>query len=404
MNESVNVSTTNADTKIIENSPNNITSPNLSPHNKPSGAGSILGFLALILSLVAIAGVYYLYRNQVNENNDKTQLLAEVDKKISLKNSEIDVVKKEIDDNGAAINELKNLISENKKIIDEQKNQIDNKLINDKQELIDKTQKLAENNNMLSEKIQVLENQYESLYQAFSEIPSQKVLWRAIEVLQLQAQALRILEIEKNLPLAQVAIENSLLVLVKAKISNSEDYQKSTQAVLEDIRTQNQTSPQKIAAEIENLGEQINQLKIIFNSEISTSNVKATNHALPVKETWYNKLISELFGELKSLVKVYPENQALIPPGGEFFIRQNINLTIDTLRKAAMFRDSALYKSEFAKLLTWLDLYFVKSPNLDELKTQVQKLQSASLAIDSTKLKNLVAEGEIFVKKIGGDK
>lgn len=78
---------------------------------------------------------------------------------------------------------------------------------------------------------------------------------------------------------------------------------------------------------------------------------------------WWERRAGEVWQELKGLVRIQRldrEAPALLAPGQEFFLRENLKLRLLNARLALLARDQATYRNEIKVAQEWLSRHFLK--------------------------------------------
>lgn len=78
---------------------------------------------------------------------------------------------------------------------------------------------------------------------------------------------------------------------------------------------------------------------------------------------WWQRSASEIWQELKGLVRIQRfdrEEPALLAPGQEFFLRENLKLRLLNARLALLSRDQATFRNEIKVAQEWLARHFLK--------------------------------------------
>ena len=78
--------------------------------------------------------------------------------------------------------------------------------------------------------------------------------------------------------------------------------------------------------------------------------------------SWWQRSAGQLWQEIKGLVRIQRFDQAepaLLAPGQDFFLRENLKLRLLNARLALLARDQATYRNEIKVAQEWLARYFL---------------------------------------------
>lgn len=94
--------------------------------------------------------------------------------------------------------------------------------------------------------------------------------------------------------------------------------------------------------------------------------------------------LTQFWADVRTLVRIRPAGesvQPLMPPREAEFLRQNLVLTLETARAAAVRGEATVYKRSLAHAAEWLEQYFAgDSDALRDLRQALQSLQSERIA------------------------
>lgn len=97
---------------------------------------------------------------------------------------------------------------------------------------------------------------------------------------------------------------------------------------------------------------------------------------------WWQRLGSDLWRELRSLVRIQRfdrEAPALLAPGQEFFLRENLKLRLLSARLALLARDQQTYRNEVKVALGWLEGNFTAEDKAVQAARATLKQLAASV-------------------------
>jgi len=106
----------------------------------------------------------------------------------------------------------------------------------------------------------------------------------------------------------------------------------------------------------------------------------------PKEETTGQKLLREIWQEMKQLVQIENTGKDEIPllhPDQQFFLRENLKLRLLSARIALLSRDEAVFRQELKSTQLWTARYFdTKSPAVSEMLTGMKKLAASRISVE----------------------
>src|ERR1019366_4205299 len=106
----------------------------------------------------------------------------------------------------------------------------------------------------------------------------------------------------------------------------------------------------------------------------------------PKDETAWQKLLREIWQEVKQLVRIENTGKAeipLLPPNQEFFLRENLKLRLLSARLALLSRDEDSFKQELKTAQLWMARYFDgKSNEGMRMSDGLKKLAASDISIE----------------------
>jgi len=112
---------------------------------------------------------------------------------------------------------------------------------------------------------------------------------------------------------------------------------------------------------------------------------KVENAPAPAVEPWWQRAGRQVWQEIKDLVRIQRfdgADPALLAPGQEFFLRENLKLRLLNARLALFSRDQATFRNELKQAQSWLGRHFVADDKA-VLAAQATLGQMAGLALNS---------------------
>src|SRR5258706_1657866 len=100
---------------------------------------------------------------------------------------------------------------------------------------------------------------------------------------------------------------------------------------------------------------------------------------------FWERLVAELLGELKQLVRIQNmegSDPALLSPPQAFFLRENLKLRLLNARLALLARDESAYRSDVKVASSWLERYFdTRSRAAVSMAVTLKQLGSGSIGV-----------------------
>jgi uroporphyrin-3 C-methyltransferase len=103
-------------------------------------------------------------------------------------------------------------------------------------------------------------------------------------------------------------------------------------------------------------------------------------------ETTWKKLLREIWNEVKQLVRIENTDKAeipLLPPNQEFFLRENLKLSLLSARIALLSRDEVSFRQGLKTAQLWTARYFdAKSSESKRMSDGLKKLAASDISIE----------------------
>ena len=128
----------------------------------------------------------------------------------------------------------------------------------------------------------------------------------------------------------------------------------------------------------------VNQMPLAYQQRIATEMVAQATP--PKDETLWQKLLREIWQEVKQLVRIENTEKAeipLLPPNQEFFLRENLKLHLLSARLALLSRDEDSFRLELKTAQLWTARYFDgKSNESMQMSDGLKKLAASDISIE----------------------
>lgn len=411
---SLDSSSDNADPSASAATPENATSaaapsspgePSDSALTKKASAVSwalIFSSLALILASFAVLGTYWFYKNNKSQSERMTTLTDGLSTQINLFKQALEVETGTLENVGKTIAEhqraIDSLPSQTKALIDPSVIAIANEVAE---------VKLSQSN--LELRASQVENQLNAVQNLLADLPSQKVLWQMVEVVQLHRSARKLLIVDHEINSAINALDLSMEILRTINIGDKRVLLQHTEQLSQYLRNLPSSDPNYHQKRLQQLLSVLQQLPLDQRADArqaleTWSLPSASKTALPAVTPppipWYQSLWRDVFTELAQLVRFTPQTRPLIPPDGEFFFRQNLSLSMLNLRSALLRHDRATLVAECQQLESWVNLYGKESDVQKQALKLLGELQQSLPSLDAKGLDALVSESEYALSRL----
>ncbi len=139
-----------------------------------------------------------------------------------------------------------------------------------------------------------------------------------------------------------------------------------------------------INLQLNNLIATVDELPLGYQQRVAN---EVFAQAVPPKdETAWQKLLREIWQEVKHLVRI--ENTGkdeipLLPPNQEFFLRENLKMRLLSARLALLSRDENSYRQELKTAQLWTERYFDgKSSQGTRMQAELKKLAASNINVE----------------------
>ena len=243
----------------------------------------------------------------------------------------------------------------------------------------------------LSDKVTSLESRYaeaqnqraalEALYNDLSVSRDETALAEVEQMLLIAGQQL---QLSANVKAALIAMQSADARLQRIGQPVYNGLRKSINQDMDKLRTLPDVDIAGMNFQLDNLMEAVNDLPLIYQQR--TSSEMLTPVTPPTDETTWQKLLREIWQEVRHLVRITDTGKAeipLLPPDQEYFLRENLKLRLLAARLALLSRDETSFKQELKTAQLWTAHYFdTKSPNGIRALSGLKKLASSGIIIE----------------------
>ena len=243
----------------------------------------------------------------------------------------------------------------------------------------------------LSAKLATLESRYaesqnqrdalENLYNNLSANRDEAALAEVEQMLLIAGQQL---QLTANVRAALIAMQTADARLQRM---NRPAYSGLRQAIgrdMDKLRALHDVDISGINLQLNDLIAVVDQMPLAYQQR--AANVPAVQAAPPNNETAWQRLLHEIWQELKQLVRIENTDKAeipLLPPNQEFFLRENLKLNLLSARLALLSRDEVSFRQGLKTAQLWTARYFdAKSSESVQMSDGLKKLAASDIRIE----------------------
>ena len=136
--------------------------------------------------------------------------------------------------------------------------------------------------------------------------------------------------------------------------------------------------------QLNNLIRTVDELPLVYQRHMA--NEDEIRAAPPKDETSWQKLLREIWQEMKQLVRIENTGKVdipLLPPDQEFYLRENLKLRLLAARLDLLSRDENGFHQELKTAQTWTERYFDgKSNRSEKMLDELKKLASSKINVE----------------------
>ena len=253
---------------------------------------------------------------------------------------------------------------------------------------------LAQNQNQERElfaKVTTLETRYaesqnqraalETLYNDLSVNRDETTLAEVEQLLLIAAQQL---QISANVKAALIAMQSADGRLQRMDRPAFNGLRKAIGQDMNKLRVLPGVDMPGINLQLNNLIAAVDELPLVYQQRAANKMVAQT--VPPQDETIWQRLLHEIWQELRQLVRIEDTGKAeipLLPPNQEFFLRENLKLRLLSARLALLSRDEDSFRQELKTAQLWTTRYFDgKSNEVMRMSDGLKKLAASDISIE----------------------
>ncbi len=218
------------------------------------------------------------------------------------------------------------------------------------------------------------QNQQASLKALYNDLSANRDKTVLAEIEQLLLIAEQQLQLSGNVKAALIAMQSADDRLKRLNRATLNGLRNTLGEDMDKLRALPNVDITGINGQLNNLIGAVDQLQLVYQQHVA--NEDEAGAAPPKDETSWQKLLREIWQEMKQLVRIENTGKAeipLLPPDQEFYLRENLKLHLLAARLDLLSRDENGFRLELKTAQTWTERYFDGKTNrsarmLDELK------------------------------------
>lgn len=243
----------------------------------------------------------------------------------------------------------------------------------------------------LSAKVATMEARYaesqnqrvalENLYNNLSENSDEAALAEVEQMLMIAEQQL---QLSANARAALIAMQTADERLQRMNRPAFSGLRQAINNDMNKLRALHDVDITGINLQINNLIAAVDRMPLAYQQ--SPASEPASQAIPPKNETAWEKLLHEIWNEVKQLVRIENTDKAeipLLPPNQEFFLRENLKLNLLSARLALLSRDEASFRQGLKTAQLWTARYFdASSSEGKRMSDGLKKLAASDISIE----------------------
>jgi len=243
----------------------------------------------------------------------------------------------------------------------------------------------------LSAKVATMESRYaesqnqrvalENLYNNLSANSDEAALAEVEQMLLIAAQQL---QLSANARAALIAMQTADERLQRMNRPAFSGLRQAINNDMDKLRALHDVDITGINLQINNLITAVDRMPLAYQQRAASEPVAQA--APPKDETTWKKLLREIWNEVKQLVRIENTDKAeipLLPPNQEFFLRENLKLSLLSARLALLSRDEVSFRQGLKTAQLWTARYFdAKSSESKRMSDGLKKLVASDISIE----------------------
>jgi uroporphyrin-3 C-methyltransferase len=239
----------------------------------------------------------------------------------------------------------------------------------------------------LSAKVATMESRYaesqnqrvalENLYNNLSANSDEAALAEVEQMLMIASQQL---QLSANVRAALIAMQTADSRLQRMNRPAFSGLRQTINNDMDKLRALHEADISGINLQLNNLISAVDSMPLAYQQQLP-ANQAAAQAASPEAGTTWQKLLHDIWNELKQLVRIENTDKAeipLLPPNQEFFLRENLKLNLLSARLALLSRDEASFRLGLKTAQRWIARYFDSKSRVNKHVSEVLKKLAAS--------------------------
>jgi len=229
-------------------------------------------------------------------------------------------------------------------------------------------------------KLAEFQNQQSGLEALYQELSRSRDEWVIAEIEQILTIASQQLQLTGNVQVALSALQTADARLARSGRPQFLPLRRVFSRDIERLKSAPSLDVPGLAAKLDQLIAGVDSLPLVQEAR-----PQAAAAAKPEADGLWERLVAELLGELKQLVRIQNmegSEPALLSPPQAFFLRENLKLRLLSARLALLARDEAAYRSDVKVAASWLERYFdTRSRAAGATAVTLKQLGSGSIGV-----------------------
>lgn len=222
----------------------------------------------------------------------------------------------------------------------------------------------------------------DALYQEMSSSRDQTALADVEQMVLIAGQQL---QLSANVKAALIALQHAESRLQRLDRPGFGEMKKRISHDIERLRALPNIDATGINQQLDKLILAADAMPLAQDARVQTEPAK-TSEAQPATTNAWQRFWSELWNELRGLVRIENTEQAEMPllsPTQTFFLRENLKLRLISARLALLSHDEASFQRELKSAQAWVNRYFdSKSKDATQAQASLQKLTAANITLN----------------------
>lgn len=234
------------------------------------------------------------------------------------------------------------------------------------------------------------QSQQAALEELYQEVARSRDDWALAEVEQSVTLAAQQLQLAGNLQGAVLALQTAEARIAGSSRPQFISLRKVLARDLERLRALPQVDLPEMSLRLESLIAAVDTMPLAVDGRPQNSFkpkdafVEASWESLGTQAFW-RQLAMELWGEFRSLVRIQRfdrDEPALLAPGQDFFLRENLKLRLLNARLALLAHEQSVFRNELKQTQLWVDRYFDASDkSVQAARESLKQLSSTEISI-----------------------